>query len=443
MILAISSSLVVWALFSRKLESLNISAAMAFVLAGLVLASWPAAVIDIQVGGEMLRSIAEVTLALLLFSDAARVNVGVLRQDRRVPMRLLMLGLPLTLGLGVALAVWLFPDLNPWAAAAIAAAVAPTDAALGAQVVEDTHVPLRIRRILNVESGLNDGIATPFVSFFVAGAVADTASQSSVTLGGAIADLAIGVLTGIAIGLGGGILLRYVRRLGWSSDSYRGIGVLALALVAYSASIQFGGNGFIGAFVGGLAFGSALPSVKEQDVTLGFDAQSGGFLSLVVWFLFGAAMLPALEAVTWRTVLFVVLALTVVRMVPVAIALRRIRPHPHHHRLRGLVRATWPGVGRVRRARLRFARRARCHAGPRGGHPDRARQRGRPRIQRGAVVASFRPVRRRTSRRCRRATGRSRVHVALAWGPTSTGRSGRVPTPLRTLNRSGRVGQAE
>ena len=321
MILAISSSLVVWALFSRKLESLNISAAMAFVLAGLVLASWPAAVIDIQVGGEMLRSIAEVTLALLLFSDAARVNVGVLRQDRRVPMRLLMLGLPLTLGLGVALAVWLFPDLNPWAAAAIAAAVAPTDAALGAQVVEDTHVPLRIRRILNVESGLNDGIATPFVSFFVAGAVADTASQSSVTLGGAIADLAIGVLTGIAIGLGGGILLRYVRRLGWSSDSYRGIGVLALALVAYSASIQFGGNGFIGAFVGGLAFGSALPSVKEQDVTLGFDAQSGGFLSLVVWFLFGAAMLPALEAVTWRTVLFVVLALTVVRMVPVAIAL--------------------------------------------------------------------------------------------------------------------------
>ena len=210
------------------------------------------AVIDIQVGGEMLRSIAEVTLALLLFSDAARVNVGVLRQDRRVPMRLLMLGLPLTLGLGVALAVWLFPDLNPWAAAAIAAA-RRSDRCRARCPGRRGHAraaphPSDPQRRERTERRHRDAVR----HVLRGRAVADTASQSSVTLGGAIADLAIGVLTGIAIGLGGGILLRYVRRLGWSSDSYRGIGVLALALAAYSASIQSGATGSSGPSSGGL-----------------------------------------------------------------------------------------------------------------------------------------------------------------------------------------------
>jgi sodium/hydrogen antiporter len=306
---------------SAKLEALNVSAPIAFVAIGLVLANDPVSAIDVNVHAETLRSLAEVTLALLLFSDAARVNLRVLRHDAGVEMRLLVVGLPLTIALGTALAVVLFPGLDPWAAAVIGAAVAPTDAALGAQVVEDEHVPARIRRILNVESGLNDGIATPFVTFFIAGAVADTVANASTTLGSSLADLGVGVLVGVAVGLAGGFLLAFSTSRGLASPSYRGVGVLALALLAYALSIELGGNGFIGAFVGGLAFGTVVHGPTRQAATLEFDSQAGRLLSLIVWFLFGAVMVSALDAVTWQTALFALLALTVVRMIPVAIAL--------------------------------------------------------------------------------------------------------------------------
>ena len=293
---------------------------MFFVVLGLVLANDPVSAIKVDIDGETLKSLAEVTLALLLFSDAARINRRVLRHDAGLPLRLLLVGLPLTIAVGTVFAVLLFPDLDPWAAAAIAAAVAPTDAALGAQVVEDRHVPRRIRRGLNVESGLNDGIATPFVTFFIAGAVANTVSNSSVSLGASLGDLATGVLVGIGVGIAAGVLLRWSATHGWSAPTYSGIATLAAALAAYALAIELGGNGFIGAFVGGLAFGTVVPG-RDRDPTLEFDAQSGEFLSLVVWFLFGAAMLPALENVTWQTVVFAVLALTVARLVPVALAL--------------------------------------------------------------------------------------------------------------------------
>ena len=319
LIVAVAASLVLWSLVSARLEAFDISAPMAFVGAGLVLANGPISAIEINIRSETLQSLAEVTLALLLFSDAARVNLRVLRHDTGVMARLLLIGLPITIGLSIAVAVLLFPGLDPWAAAVIAAAVAPTDAALGAQVVEDQHVPGRIRRILNVESGLNDGIATPFVTFFVAGAVADTVAGSSASLDGALSDLAIGVIVGAAVGLIGGLLLKLTDR-GWAAPAYRGIGAFALALGAYALSIELGGNGFIAAFVGGLALGSTVP-VREQATTLAFDGQAGKLLSLVVWFLFGAAMVPTLDETTWETVVFAILALTVLRMLPVALAL--------------------------------------------------------------------------------------------------------------------------
>ena len=318
--MVIAASLVVWGLVSARLTKIDISAPMFFVVVGFLVANDPLSLVEVDVHSETLKILAEVTLALLLFSDAARINTRVLHHDRGVPLRLLLGGLPLTIAFGTAVAVVLFPDLDPWAAAAIAAAVAPTDAALGAQVVEDRHVPQRIRRVLNVESGLNDGIATPFVTFFIAGAVADAATSSSESLGASMGDLAIGVLTGVAVGLVGGLLLKHAMGRGWSSAAYRGIGALALALGAYALSIELGGNGFIAAFVGGLAFGTVVPD-REHEATLEFDAQTGEFLSLLVWFLFGAAMVPSLEAVTWQTVAFAILALTVVRMLPVALVL--------------------------------------------------------------------------------------------------------------------------
>jgi NhaP-type Na+/H+ or K+/H+ antiporter len=327
LIVAVAASLLLWGLVSARLQAWNISAPMFFVVVGLVLSSDLVAAIDVHVRSGALRTMAEITLALLLFSDAARVNLRVLRNDAGPPLRLLLVGLPLSIALGTAIAALVFPDLDIWAAAVIAAAVAPTDAALGAQVVEDPHVPRRIRRIINVESGLNDGIATPFVTFFLAGAVADTVARSSVSLHGALADLGIGAVVGAGVGLGGGLLVTLSARRRFGAPAYRGIGAVALAAGSYALAVELGGNGFIAAFVGGIALGSVLPD-RDEDATLAFDAQLGELLSLIVWFLLGAISLSVLDDVTWASLGFAVLALTLMRMVPVGLSLIGSRLQP-------------------------------------------------------------------------------------------------------------------
>jgi sodium/hydrogen antiporter len=321
LVASLAASLVIWGMCSARLQRFDISAPMVFVALGLLFAN-PLGVVDVSSRSEALHSLAEITLALLLFSDAARVNLRVLARDAAVPARLLFLGLPLSIGLGAVLAGLLFPGVNMWVLAAIAASVAPTDAALGAQVVEDPHVPARIRRILNVESGLNDGIATPFVTFFLAAAVSELTSHPAQSALGALGDLGIGALVGIAVGAGGGWLLKLATARGWANPNYRALTVVAFALLAYAGAVELGVNGFIAAFVGGLAFGSVFVP-QERDTVLQFDAGMGSLLSLIVWFVFGAFLVSALDAVTWQSFVFAALALTVVRMVPVALVLLR------------------------------------------------------------------------------------------------------------------------
>jgi NhaP-type Na+/H+ or K+/H+ antiporter len=168
---------------------------------------------------------------------------------------------------------------------------------------------------------LNDGIATPFVNLFIAGAVAAEVAHAQ-SVGGAAVDLLIGVGVGAGVGLIGAVLLRATRRSGWSAPAFRQFAVLGLALLSYALTIQASGNGFVGAFVGGLAFGSITPAA--DDGLVGFTDDAGELLSLLVWFLFGAAIIvPAFEHLVWQDAVFALLALTVVRMVPVGIALAR------------------------------------------------------------------------------------------------------------------------
>lgn len=192
----------------------------------------------------------------VLFSDAARVRVQDLRADLGQYSRLLGIGLPLTILAGWGLARWLFPELDGWLALLVAAALAPTDAALGVPVVTNPAVPSRIRRLITVESGLNDGVATPVVMFAIAGAAAVEGVEGAAGLGTALAQLAIGAVIGVVIGGAGGALLRLTRRKGWVAEDFAGIAVLALALAAYMVAIVVGGNGFVAAFCGGLAFGA-------------------------------------------------------------------------------------------------------------------------------------------------------------------------------------------
>ena len=316
----VAACLIVWGLFSRRLERWNITPPITFVVLGLALAHGVFTLVSLELDGESVRTLAELTLALVLFSGAAGVNLPALEHDAGVPARLLGIGLPLCVLLGVLAAQVLLPGLDVWEAAVVAAAVAPTDAALGEAVTADPAVPERLRRSLSVESGLNDGLATPVVLFCIATAAGETANHANPAWLSSAVDILVGIASGIVLGAGVGLLLRVADRRGWTLEIARGIVVLSLALLTYAVAVHFDGNGFIGAFVGGLAFGAVFPG-RSRDSVMELDAQMGEVLSALVWFLFGALLVPFVLDATVGTVLFVVLALTVCRMLPVALAL--------------------------------------------------------------------------------------------------------------------------
>jgi NhaP-type Na+/H+ or K+/H+ antiporter len=309
-----------WGALSARLERFDVTAPIVFTAAGLLLTHGPLAVLGVTPSKEVVKALAEATLVLVLFSDASRVGLHHLRADLGLCVRLLGVGLPLTIGLGMLLALALPGITSSWLALLVGAALAPTDAALGAGMMVNPAVPARIRRLINVESGLNDGIATPFVLVAIAGAstAEHTGGQGA---GWAVAELALGLLIGAAVGGAGGWLVKVSRRRGWVAEGFAGAAVLGLALCAYTTSVALHGNGFIAAFTGGLAFAAAAgPAVR----LVPFVEESGAALSLLVWLMFGVvAVAPALESLTWQTVLYAMASLTVIRMLPVAIALAR------------------------------------------------------------------------------------------------------------------------
>lgn len=317
-----------WAVISGTLARHNVTGPLVFVTVGYVLGNpdWGPMPVDVEAASVHL--IAEVTLALVLFSDAARVNVAQLRRDLALPGRLLGIGLPLSIVLGGLLAAWLLGDLT-WALAGfVGAALAPTDAALSVAVINDESIPLRLRRALNVESGLNDGIATPIVMFMLAVAASQigiTSETQSGEAGAALRELGAGIVVGLAIGLLGAWLITLGARRAWIGTGGRRLATLATAISALAVALAVGGNGFIAAFVGGITFGARL---DDELVDLEEAAQlpelGGELLALVVWFLFGASLVPvAVEFLDVPVVVYAVASLTVVRMLPVALGLVR------------------------------------------------------------------------------------------------------------------------
>lgn len=314
----VAGGTVAWGVVSSRFERLNVTTPMAFLAFGLLAANLPGSIV-IHPGSATVREIAEITLALVLFGDASRVNLRALGADAAVPSRLLLIGLPLAIGFGVLAALVVFPGIDIWIAAVIAAAVAPTDASLGAPIMEDRRIPLRVRRSINVESGLNDGIALPIVTVFIAGAASDLHVAGAHGVFRALASFAAGVGIGAATGFVSEWLLEHAARRGWASRSFQPIAVLGIALFAYTVTIEAGGNGFVAAFVAGLAFGTA--SHRQNGDALELTVDAGTLGSIVVWFLFGALLVPTLEHAGWEAVLYAILSLTVVRMLPVALAL--------------------------------------------------------------------------------------------------------------------------
>jgi NhaP-type Na+/H+ or K+/H+ antiporter len=301
---------------------------MAFVTFGLLVGPKVLDELDLASAGSTVRALAEATLALVLFSDASRINLRQLRPDVGVPLRLLGIGLPLTIGLGALGAAVILDQLSVGEALILAIVLAPTDAALGQAVVTEERVPVRIREGLNVESGLNDGICVPLL--FAAVAITDIHSEIAGGRGAGILlleEVGYGVLGGVAAGLLVATILNYCGRRDLISSPWRQVIPGAGAALAYGIANALDGSGFIAAFVGGMVFRLALG--EDPDELNRLTEEVGSVLNGVTFVLFGAVLLgPALGDLSWSLVLYAVLSLTVVRMIPVAIAMWGTRARP-------------------------------------------------------------------------------------------------------------------
>ncbi|MGB3098608.1 MAG: cation:proton antiporter, partial [Solirubrobacterales bacterium] len=248
-----------------------------------------------------------------------RIDLRGLRTNRVLPERLLGIGMPLTIALGTAAGALLLTDIEFWEAAMIAAVLAPTDAALGQAVVSSKRVPTRIRQALNVESGLNDGLSIPFLFLFTGLAVAETNVDATGWISFALEQVGYGALIGAAVGLAGAWLVEQATRRSWMTGTFQQLSMIGLALSAWALAEQLGGNGFIAAFVAGLTAGRVTELCSEK--ILDFTEDEGQLLNLSVFFVFGVGAIGFLDGAGWEVFVYGLLSLTVVRMLPVALAL--------------------------------------------------------------------------------------------------------------------------
>jgi len=304
--------LILWASLSGALSSRHVTAAMFFTTAGF-LAGPATGLLDLSIGGEEVKLVAEATLTLVLFADASRISVRALRGEYTVPLRLLGLGLPLTIVAGTVVGVAIVPDISLAEACVLAVMLACTDAALGQAVVTDQRVPSRIRQGLNVESGLNDGLCVPL--FFIAIALAEAGED---TVSGH--DAVQLVLEQIGYGLVGGGAVKLATRHRTIEPYWGEVLTVASAASAAGIATALGGSIFIAAFTAGFVFGVVRPE-EGPGVTDLID-ETGELLNAVTFIILGAVILqPTLEHLSWELVAYALLSLTVVRMVPVAVAM--------------------------------------------------------------------------------------------------------------------------
>ena len=310
-----------FALVSSRFDNSLITPPMVFTGAGVLIAFMFSQFVEEEFAKEALEFVAELTLVIVLFIDASRINLPLLFREHKIPVRLLGIGLPLTVLLGAVIAGLMFGEFSIWEAALVAAILAPTDAALGQAVVSSPIVPVRIRQSLNVESGLNDGIVLPLVMLF--------AALASVTVEGAeqsnwlvywLMQVTLGPLVGVVVGFGGGYLLRASKQRGFINENFLRLSGTAVAIIAWAGAMQVGGNGFIAAFVGGMCMSCFATSIGEP--LRDFGEAEGQLFGLATFLLFGmVALVPAIEKANASCYIYAVLSLTVIRMLPTTLAL--------------------------------------------------------------------------------------------------------------------------
>jgi len=305
-----------------RIERSWISGPIIFLCFGLLAGPVGLGILEFDIGTTQLRVIADLTLALVLFIDAANANLATLRTHARIPRRMLLIGLPLCIALGALLALLVFPAFTLYDACLLATMLAATDAALGKGVISNKAVPAKIREGLNAESGLNDGLAVPFLFLFLALATGTTQSGQGAALAVELVlrELGIGiavavVMVGVAVPL-----LRFARDHGWGTDIWRQLPVVTLALSCFAAAQALHGSGFIACFVGGLVFGH-FAGEKTHSLVLAGEGIAE-LLAMLTWVVFGAAVVGQFwMGMSWEVLLYSLLSLTVIRMLPVLLAL--------------------------------------------------------------------------------------------------------------------------
>src|SRR3954447_26858998 len=262
---------------------------------GLALAD----VIEVAPGDDWLVVVIELAVVMTLFSDGLLVEEELLRERWRAAVRTLLAAIPLTLAFIGLAAKALFPDLS-WAEAFLLGAVlSPTDPVVTSSVVSNLGVPAGVRHTLNLESGLNDGLALPFVLFFlILAEPGGDAARSGLELAG---EAVLGAVIGAALGAGAG---RLIDRLpgGSMTERYEGVYALGVALMAFGLAEATIGNGLIATFVSGIVLAVSRPEIPEAFV--GFNESVSATLQVATFVLFGAlnvkigfhASVPALVA---------------------------------------------------------------------------------------------------------------------------------------------------
>ena len=310
-----------YSLFSKAVSRSILTLPILFVAFGFAISAPLGAALAPEFIDEAKRLVAEITLVLVLFSDASHIRFRRLAENWKLPMRMLVIGMPLTIALGSLVAYLLNPEAGLAMALLTAAVLTPTDAALGQSVVSSPDVPERLSQTINVESGLNDGLALPFVLF---GAVLASAGAGAANTDGlaiqAITQVILGPIAGIVVGWIFARVMDWAQPLDIMEEAAGGVIFLTAAFTAYTLAEVIGGNGFIAAFVGGMVFGNAyrhnVHFIRE------FMDGAGEILTMAAFLIFGAFLLPlGLEHAGWSTVVLSVLFLTVVRMLPIFLSL--------------------------------------------------------------------------------------------------------------------------
>ena len=311
-----------YSLVAGRVERTRITGPMVFIAFGFLVGPLGADWLKLDITSQGLRILADLTLALVLFIDAANADITVLRKSSLIPRRMLLLGLPAAIALGVVAGLLLFEGLGIYQVAILATMLAATDAALGKGVVSNKAVPARLREGLNLESGLNDGLCVPVLFVFIALAQAGggVTDGTSLALRLVAQEIGIGLAVGLVVSTIGAWLIRWCWHRDWITEIWLQLPVIMLAFVCFSAAQTLHGSGYIAAFVGGLLFGY-LAKKSTHKLVLAAEGM-GETLAMLTWIVFGVSVIGQFyKFFSWQVVVYALLSLTVVRMLPIFLAL--------------------------------------------------------------------------------------------------------------------------